>query len=408
MIDVSKDIHDGKLQPIIDSQVIELLMGMHVACFYNVSRYCNSNISMDFEEISAVDYTDILQKEGWKHIVDRLIENKSQYDEYELNYFALRNLIIFSWKLDVRFWLHLRQCAEACVNWGIIIRGLAKEKKLTLQPYWLRNTQMMVLSCMNEEMRDQFGTVELAFVKSNKISPKCASLKDTYFICFDQGIYTYLFEWGKLILSGYRLTKFSEQNETVQVKLPIKTMASFMMSVVEIIHGQKSAFTLPDVIMNYSPNDSIIAKDIATKQVMFMLGHEYGHIWAAKKVRFLEEKEEELYADDFAVQLLKKDESKVEWLNRLNNDSSVNDVQKQPIFARALEDVELLFLFFDLYYKALIILGYEEESDESHPHIVKRREAVRKYYPQETQMQLLDFAESLVEQIIEQVKKEKT
>lgn len=398
MIDFSTDAENDKVKPIISENRLQEIIAYNNACLYEVDRYRYSGIVLDFEGITSVDYADILQKEGLRRVTERLIENKAQYDQKELNYLVLRNLINYSWKLDAIFLLHLRECAEACQNWGTLLRRLAcDENLLERQPYWLRNEQTNLFQAMEPEMYELLSKVELVMIKSNKVFPKCSSTGAYYFIQMDSGIYPFLFEWIRVLLCGYRINAFNEENEIVQTTEPVKTGAALMLAVVNIIRGNKSAFVLPEPAMNFSPKDYGIAKEVVTNQIEFLLGHEYGHIYAMGNNLSMEAKEEELYADDFSVKLLEKTQAIVAPVGS-DTDRFQNDIQPESGIDRKIEDIELLFLFYDVYFYASELMGYKE-ADDSHPHSDVRRKALRKYYTNEKKTPLLDYAESIVDKM---------
>ena len=399
MFDFNADTQEDKVKPIVSEGRLEEIIAYNNACLYEVDRYRYHGVTLDFEGITAIDYVDILQKQGLRRATERLIENKAQYDEKDLNYLVLRNLINYSWKLDVIFGLHLKECMQASGNWGILLRKLACDKNLLeRQPYWLRNEQANLLQAMEPDMYELLSKVELVMVKSSKVFPKCSSTGAYYFIQMDRGIYPFLFEWIRVLLSGYRIHEFNEKNEIMQVTEPIKTGAMLMFAIVNVIRGNRSAFVLPEPAMMFSPEDYGIAKEVVTNQIEFLLGHEYGHIYAMENNMSMEAKEEEFYADDFSVKLLEKVGAVIAAVNR-ETDRVQNDIQQESAIDRKIEDIELLFLFYDMYFYASELMGYGEEADDSHPASGIRREAVRKYYTNMQKTPLLDYAESIIDKI---------
>ena len=135
-----------------------------------------------------------------------------------------------------------------------------------------------------------------------------------------------------------------------------------------------------------------------------MIGHELGHIYLAEKQKTLDDKKEELYADDYALKML---EHSCGSIINLNNDEEelINDIQSESCINKLIEDIELLFLFYDMYFYASEILGYIVEEDTSHPNSIERREYLKRYYNNEKQTNLLDYAESLSDRIKEEMKK---
>lgn len=405
MIDFGEDARNDKVKLILGEQGIQTLLALNGACFYEVDRYKYQEVFWDFEIIATVDYSDILQGKEFVRIVERLTENKKQYDEHEQRYLVLRGIFNYSWKLDIMFLAHLKECAQASLNWGILIRRVACDKVNEIfnlgqkkQPYWLRNEQTNLLNSMDTEMYNLFSKVELIMVKSNKVFPKLSTLGLNRFVLLDSGIYTFLMEWIKLILSGYRIREYKQSSKIMQTTEPVKTGALLMKAVADIIHGDKSVFILPEPVMNFLTNDYSIAKDIVTNQVEFLIGHEYGHIYVMDNNINLSLKEEELYSDSFALDILRNTKCKVAYLNKQESSKDINDIQSQCDLDRKLEDIELLFMFYDLYFYTLELAGYEHE-DDSHPHSNIRRLALIENYTNEKNLSLLKYAEKLVGKI---------
>lgn len=166
MIDFGKDARNDKVKPILGEQGIQTLLALNGACFYEVDRYKYQEVFWDFEIIATVDYSDILQGKEFVRIVERLTENKKQYDEHEQRYLVLRGIFNYSWKLDIMFLAHFKECAQAYLNWGILIRRVACDKVNEIfnfgqkkQPYWLRNEQTNLLNSMDTEMYNLFSKV---------------------------------------------------------------------------------------------------------------------------------------------------------------------------------------------------------------------------------------------------------
>lgn len=399
MIDFSTDTENDKVKPIVSEDRLQEIISYNSACLFEVDRYRYQGIILDFENITAVDYADIMLKEGLRRAAERLIENGTQYNEKDLNYLTLRNLLNYSWRLDAVFLLHLDECVQASRNWGILLRRLACDRNLLeRQPYWLRNEQTNLFHAMESGMYELLSKVELVMVKSNKVFPKCSSTGAYYFIQMDRGIYSFLLEWIRVLLSGYRINEFNEKNEIVRTTEPVETGVMLILAIVNIIRGNMSAFVLPEPPMNFSPKDYGIAKEVVSNQIEFLLGHEYGHIYVMENNMSMEAKEEELYTDDFAVKLLEKAGAIIAPIDR-DTDRFQNDIQSESNIERKVEDIELLFLFYDMYFYASELMGYEEEHDDSHPHLGVRREAIRKYYTNEKKTPLLDYTESIIEKM---------
>lgn len=399
MIDFDKDTEENKVLPIISNEKLMELQALHRMCYYDVARYMYPQIGLDFECITAVDYSDILQKEGLKRASERLIENKSQYNQKALTYLMLRNLIDYSWKLNVPFLIHLTDTAEASLRWGEILRSFAQQEGLmTNQPYWLRNEQSNLLHSLNEEEYDMFSKVEIMMIKSNRIFPKCSVMGANQFIQLDSGTYPFLKEWIRIVLCGYRVREFNEKTVLAETTEPIRIGATLMLTIANIIQGKGSVYLLPEQARYFSKRDPGVAKEIISHQLGFLLGHEYGHIHVMNKGLSMEPQEEELFADKFGFDLLKRNVAKIVYLVR--DDSEVkNDIQSENETDRKIEAIELLFLFYDMYFYASELLGYPEEADESHPYIETRRNELRKFYSENRKTPLIEYADELAKKI---------
>ena len=405
MDDFSDDANNNKVTPYISPEILEILYGLNIACFFEVSRYQYRMICYDFEIMSSIDYSAVLQNPKLERVTERITENEQQYNASDLAYLTIRHLIHHSWKLDVSFLLHLEKCFMANDYWNQILRSLSlNEQHFQGQPYWLRNELPGLIQDGYSDFNDILNKVEFVMVKSNTIFPQCSLLgsgqKAHYFVRMDSGMYPFLLEWIFILLSGFRINQFNESNNYMRATEPVRTGAILMLTVADIIQGHSSAFKLPVTTFNFSPNDHHIAKEIVGCQIGFLLRHECGHIYASEKHMTMEDKEEEL----FAVDLLSNSTAIVACING-KADTYVNDIQSESRMNRTLEDIELLFLFYDMYFYASEILGYENERDCSHPHVYDRRLNLKKYYPENKQIDLLKYAENFTERVKEEMRK---
>ena len=258
-IDFSEEFNNNVFLT-ISKQNIDKLFGMNFLCFYEVIRYRRPKYFIDYESIASIDYAKASQNNKIERVTGRLIENNKQYDQEELTYLLLRHLVNFSWKLDLLFLLHLEQCLRANTNWGSLLRTVAMEEKIMNgQPYWLRNAQAGLFNDADPELKAILNKVELVMVKSNMIFPKYSSLgrehNKHYFIQIDSGIYPFLFEWMRILLSGYRVNQFNLSNRVVNTSEPVKTGSKLMFAVAKIIRRGGSAFSLPEPALSFSNED---------------------------------------------------------------------------------------------------------------------------------------------------------
>lgn len=406
MMHFGSDNENNKVQPIVSNAKLQEMIAINMACFFEVERYRHTKIYMDFEALATVNYADVLKKDRLRHVTEQLIENDAQYDEKELNYLVLRNLINCSWRLDAIFLIHLEDCIKASQKWGCVLRSIAcEENLLDRQPYWLRNEQLNLLNSMDLDMYNLLSRVEVILIKSKKAFTKCSSTGAYYFVHMDRGLFSFLVEWIRVLLSGYRISEFNRTNEVVQTTEPIKTGALLIMAIVGIVRGGQTTFILPNPPMNFSPNDYSITKEIVTNHIEFLLGHEYGHIYAMENKPAMEPKEEEIFSDIFSFELLKNAKTEVASIG--NNQMEIeNDIQSENELERKGEDIELLFLFYDLYFYASRLMGYDDTVDDFHPTLNVRRELIRKNYTREKKTPLLDYAESVVENMKGQMREQ--
>ena len=61
MIDFGEDAKNGKVKPFISSEMYNVLRGINTACFFKVRRYQHEIGFCDFELITSVRYSDVLQ-----------------------------------------------------------------------------------------------------------------------------------------------------------------------------------------------------------------------------------------------------------------------------------------------------------------------------------------------------------
>ena len=243
MITFENDSGDNKVLPTILGERLQELIAVNEICLYDVDRYRNKTFMLDFENLCAVDYSDVLQEERLKRIATHLTESDGQYEERDLNYLTLRNALNYSWNPDIRYWFHLKNAIQSSFAWGMFLRELScQENLLSGQPYWLRNEQINLLHVMEPEMQDMLLKVELVMKKSNKIFPQYSALKANHLIILDSGIYPFLLEWAKLLLSGYRIRQIDEKSDYFTIKEPFKTSAMQMLAIVRIIRGNESAY----------------------------------------------------------------------------------------------------------------------------------------------------------------------
>ncbi len=407
MIEFSTDSKNNKILPIISKDELNDFIALHSACFFDVRRYLNPGVYNDFEIMASVDYSDILNNENLKRMTGRLIENNQQYDDRDLAYLILRHIMQYTWKLDIPFLLHLKQCYQASIKWGGLLRLKAAEQSILRGlPYWLRNEQIALFYDIDSELEDILNKIEFLMIKSNMVFPKYSSLSNSqntfYFIHVDSGIYSFLLDWAKILLSGYRSDIFNATNNVVYATEPVKTGATLMFVITEIIRGSTSSFSLPEPALTFSQNDCNISKEIVSFQISFLIRHECGHIYVAEKSLEFSDQEEELYADEFALKYLEKDKTRISTLG--SKTDSVNDIQSSNDTDRKIENIELLFLFYEMYFYASELLGYNTEEDNSHPESIVRRESLRKYYSKDKQTPLLDYAENMVSRIKEEMK----
>lgn len=398
--------------PMITQEKFDYILACWEMVFEPVRRYIYTGIQMDYELMTMISYSDVVNQADLKEVVAFLSMNKNKYPDEELLFLILRAMVLTTWKLDIRLLTHLEQCALANFRWDQALIFLSKNdlegKQLSLDglPYWLRNTSLGYAGCLPDEFREQYIQMEIVMVKANDIQAKCKRIGGKYIVALDYGIYVYLQEWHRILLHGYRLRRYSAENEC-EITDPVKTGAGLMLSVAETLRGSGSVYQMPPPAMNFKLNDMQISREMVEVQIRFMLGHELGHVTKHSSQGMASDKLIEYEADDFSMDMLRYDTSFCSVLNKA--DTSVrlpgeeNDIQSKDRCERQIEAVEILFVFYDLFYYICRRKGYQAPENTAHPEPEDRRKNIRKRYAANPVRPLIEYADSLVGRIKERI-----
>lgn len=389
--------------PIISSDGINHFIACSSNHFEEVFRYMWPNFNIDFEILTSIDYSVVTNDSNIGELIRLMVSSDHRYRDEELLYLLLRSILVPIWKLDVFLLTHLHQCAEKNVQWNYTIGYLAQNKlngydySLTGMPYWLRNEHITFLQNPYPECDiDILHSVELAMLKSNDIQASFRALGNSKMIVLDYGLYIYLAEWCKLILSGYRLRKYCEENDYVLTE-PIKTGTSLVIAIADILANQRPVFLMPPSMMLFDKNDPLVIKEIVMHQIDFILAHEYGHIILN---HHSESQVNELAADLFSVNWIHQLKGEVTILNNKESESVPifnNDIQSEKDLDKKIEAIEILFAFFELFYYVCEKRNYNIGSFNTHPQISERRAQIRNYHNYTGNPHLIRYCDELAE-----------
>lgn len=401
--EIIKDEFDKHVKPVIKEESLTYFMALTMSHFEKVRRYMWPATHLDFELLTTIDYSEISFNSEVSDIIEITSNNSNRYKEEEILYLTLRTMYKVIWKLDMLLLLHLEECVEKNYKWNYLIAGLAQNKLegmyyyLTDMPYWLRNEHIGLLHSppLGLEMR-KLLSVEVAMHKANDIQASYRSLGKNKMIFLDFGLYVYLTEWCELVLSGYRIRKYCEEND-YSLTEPVKTGAGLFCAIADILANKCETYDLP-MMMNFDKHDPLIAKEIVTSQIDFILAHEYGHIIIDEESDDLND---EIRADDVALKWIKNSKMEAQILNKGHDvklEIENNDIQSVRIENRKVEAIELLFIFYDLYYYVCKERGYKLLKKQMLRMIACRRKNIRQYVNEESPL-LVEYADELATRI---------
>lgn len=401
--EIIKDEFDKYVKPVIKEDSLTYFMALTMSNFEKVSRYMWPAAHIDFELLTTIDYSKISFNSEVSEIIEITSNNSNRYKEEELLYLILRTMYKVVWKLDMLLLLHLEECVETNYKWNYLIAGLAQNRLegkyyyLTDMPYWLRNEHIGLLHSPPPELEiEKILSVEVAMHKANDIQASCRSLGRNKIIFLDFGLYVYLTEWCELILSGYRIRKYCEEND-YSLTEPVKTGAGLFCAIADILANKSETYNLP-MMMNFDKHDPLIVKEIVTSQIDFILAHEYGHIIIDEEV---DELNNEIRADSVALEWIKNSKMTAQILNKSQDvklEIENNDIQSPNMENRKVEAIELLFIFYDLYYYVCKARGDKPLKKKMLSMIDCRRKNIRRYVNEESPL-LVEYADELAMRI---------
>lgn len=414
---VKEDMHEH-VEMIIEKSGIDLLFAEIYKIHKDVSRYMSKEFGIDLELLQSIDYAKIVENKDLKLMVNCIAMNGKQYSEEDILLLNIRSMFVMSWKMDIFFITHIRECVEANIRWNKASSYFANRKvcgkkyMLCGMPYWLRNEQISLLASIPDEYDlSEIRHIECGVIKTNDIQAHCMSLGNSRMIFMDYGVYVYLMEWIKMILCGYRVKKYNEESDFIELTEPVITCTDLFIAIVDILRNNGRVFNLPPSAMLFDKADIFIIKEIIMNQVDFMMAHEYGHILLEQKtqdeIKTKEEMEQsfknEYEADNFAMNWIRKSEARAIRLNMedYKNQKDYNNIQLQDLKNRKVENVELLFTFFEMFdfvYQRIIKLMDKEieRSKDTHPTALLRRKNIRQFYDGDIDTKLMNYAEDFV------------
>ncbi|GFZ32442.1 hypothetical protein CSC2_29680 [Clostridium zeae] len=414
---VKEDMHENA-EMIIEKSGIDLLFAEMFKTYKDVSRYMSKEIGIDLELLQSIDYAKVVENKDLELMVSCIAMNGKQYSEEDILLLNIRSMFVVSWKMDIFFITHLKECAEANLRWNMVSRYFANRKvygkkyMIYGMPYWLRNEQVNLLASIPEGYDlSEIRHIECGMIKTNDIQAHCKSQRDSRMIFMDYGVYVYLMEWIKMILCGYRVKRYNEESCFIEITEPVITCTNLFIVIVDILRNNGSVSNLPPSAMLFDKADIFIIKEIIMNQVDFMMAHEYGHILLKHKtqdeIKTNEEMEQsfknEYEADNFALNWIRKSEARAIRINKedCKNQKDYNNIQLHDLRNRKIEDIELLFTFFEMfdfvYQRILKVMDKEiKRSKNTHPTALLRRMNIKQFYDGNIDTKLMNYAEDFV------------
>lgn len=389
-------------KPIISGKAVEHYTAYTISHFQVVIRYMWPEFNVDFELLTSIDYCATLSDANYSEVIKYVHLNDNKYSNEELLYLSLRALIAPIWKLDVFLLTHLRKCFEIYAEWYSITAYFSQNNldgfdySLNGLPYWLKNEQINFLQNPHP-MCDisVLESIELVIAKSNDIQAVQKALGNKKIIVLDNGIYVFLVEWCKLVLSGYRLREYCKENE-YSLTEPIKTGSSLFIAIADVLTNRSQVYKLPPSLMLFSKNDPFVIKEIVMHQIDFILAHEYSHIILNHTSPCYSN---EIDADLLSLSWIYLLDCGVATLNDIIDDEGnlpyFNDIQSHNLQDRSAESVELLFSFLELYYYVCDKKNYIHQLTDSHPRVIDRRRRIKESHCYIESPHLIEYADEL-------------
>ena len=397
-----QDLQNGNVKATLSESETEAIFALFLESFKGVERYMYRGFSLDFEAYTSIDYVSVLNNQNLRLLIEYCMKERT-YPNEELLYLIYRNFMIWTWRPDPRTFLHMEEIAQATAIWHANLIMLSKKMcergriVSSLMPYWLRNEQSCLMLCVPQGCNSAtLRATEIVMTKSNDIQIQCRSLGLKRFIYVDIGLYYYLSEWIKIILCNYRLVNGCIAGD-VKIKELIKTTTQLMTVIVDVLVGKESVYKMPQTAMIFSRSDAIIIKEIVTLQIGFSLAHEYGHALMG-------------YSNDYHGEL-KADALALEWVcqSKGSIDTIVgmeykNDIQSDNVSDRVAESIELLFVFYELFYFIKDRRYFSKKQLQSyHPKIAERRKQCRRWYSGiDCNRKLIQYTDQFVDRIKKQ------
>lgn len=392
----------------ISQEEISYILASADNIFKCVERYKAPSCFIDFELIAAVNYADIANEAKLKDTLTLLISNQERYQDEELIFLAFHTMFAMIWKLDVLFLTHLKECVAANAVWnytlGVLAQNKAKNEIFNTYswPYWLRNSSLNYAASLPENIRNEYMKLEVVMIKANDIQAHCKKIGKKYIITLDYGIYIYLQEWIKILLTGYRIRQYCIKRNFVMTE-PVRTGAQLFLTIADILNRRIPAYQIPPPAMNFKCNDYFISRENVENQIAFILGHELGHILLHTKNGCIDRKKIELEADDFSVNFLKNRVSISGILNKEDPTNKMpfeeNDIQSSDKLENRLESIEILFIFYKLYYYACQKRNYIIAVNTDYFNIDERKKNIYMKYFAGAERPFVTYAEDFAERI---------
>ena len=399
-VDVCADLSkEGLVFPALTPENLHLVQSISTFFYLPIIRNQLSFPSYDFELITCLDYVDTLNNPSLKKMCQALSRDQS-YSPKDLMYLILRNISIPIWRLDIRTMLELPDIIFATDAYNRYIYSYAAKmcgsEQVYRCPYWLRQAQADLSYCVpNDVDKDALKKSEVIMIRNRNILASCREFRGTQFICLDYGLYFFLFEWIRILLSNYRLSNcfFAKK---IKVKPLYKSTALYIKSVCQYINGNADASALCSVPPLFSYADSLMAKDIISHQFDFILAHEYSHIGMGCESTVEGELQADLYAIGWAKNCIGKS-------TFLNSDEEITEdyynIMSKNNSDRTIESIEIMFLFYDLFfYICDKLMLNAHDGGICHPPIVDRIDQCQRHYSDKSHTNdFIEYSRSFVD-----------
>ena len=372
------------------SEDLDLIQKALVDACGSVYRYKSHMVNTDMEVWATIDYSALLNNPRLEKLC-LMISKEQSYSQIDLMYMSLRCWLFYSWKLDVRSIMNLVEIMKAINRYNAFLYEYAEQKidvgSEIKCPYWLRQARSVLSYCLPDDINGEaLKKTEVVMVRTHDIQANCRELKGVYFICLDYGLYFFLYEWARIVLGCYRMDHYMI-GDRCKIKLSSESAAYSVLNMCKYIIGQGSITSI-GTYPCFSDADGMIAKELVGWQSDYILAHEYSHIGMGYESSIAGE----LQADKYAIQWLSESEARFSPLKGVDgviagiSEEERKEMKRSDLLLknkkdRIIESIELLFVFYDVFYYILQKIELETRGNSfNYPFYMDRILQCRKYY----------------------------